>query len=195
MLFTTVAALLFPVVIMAVPAQKPAAGDSQCTPVTYVLSEYTLTRSPSYNFVSFNVESTYTVDSLHDDAVETGANCESDGVDLGSNNQCNIAGERTNNLVFDVKGSAGDASYRINHKWKCNNATWASTNDIQPPPLDCDTIENGENGETIACHSKPIIFTPQNARKLSDEDSKKAASKAKAAATKPSAKPSDCPKC
>ncbi|KZM20540.1 uncharacterized protein EKO05_0011093 [Ascochyta rabiei] len=195
MLFTTVAALLFPVTILAVPAQKPAAGDDKCTPVSYILSDYTLTRSPSFAFVSFNIESAFTVDSPYDDAVESGANCEADGADLGNDNECNIAGERTDKLVFDVKGSTGDASYRITHNWKCNNATWASVNDIQLPPLDCNAIEDGKDGETVTCHSKPIIFTPQNIRKLSSKDSKKTAGKAKGVATMPTAKPSDCPSC
>ncbi|KAJ4337772.1 hypothetical protein N0V95_008251 [Ascochyta clinopodiicola] len=191
MLFTTIASLLFPVVIMAVPAQKPAPGDDKCTPVSYILTDYTLTRSPSFAFVSFNIESTYTVDSQHDDAVESGANCEADGADLGNDNECNIAGERTSNLVFDVKGSTGDANYRITHHWKCNNGTWASTNDIQLPPLDCNAIEDGKDGETVTCHSNPIIFTPQNARKVPSKDTKKAAGKATAA----TAKPSRCPSC
>lgn len=120
MLFTTVAALVIPVAIMAAPAQKATAGDDQCTPVTYGLSEYTLSRSPSYNFVSFNIESKYPADSIHDDPVDAGANCEADGADLGSDNQCNIAGVRTSDLMFDVNGGPGDARYRIEHTWKCN---------------------------------------------------------------------------
>lgn len=120
MLFTTVAAVFFPAAVMALPAQKAGTADSICIPVSYILSEYTLSRSPSYNFVSFNIESTYTVDSAVDDPVDAGANCEADGADLGSSNECNIAGQRTRKLMFDVKGSAGDANYRIAHKWKCN---------------------------------------------------------------------------
>jgi hypothetical protein len=121
MLFTTVAALLFPVAIMAVPAQKPAQGDDECSPVSYIMSEYTLTRSPSYAFVSFNVQSTFTVDSRSDDAVTAGANCEADGVDIPKNdNKCNIAIQKTDNLTFDLMEGSGVPSYRIHHQWKCN---------------------------------------------------------------------------
>ena len=123
MLFTTVAALLFPVAIMAAPpAVRPAAGDDQCLPTTYVLSEYTLKRSPSYTFVSFNVESTYTVDSSHDDPVEDGINCEADGTVIGDNNECNFRGEKTRKVVFDSyqREDSDVPSYRITHTWECN---------------------------------------------------------------------------
>ncbi len=78
-----------------------------------------------------------------------------------------------------------------------SSATWTSVNDIELPPLDCDTIEDGKNGETIRCTSKPIIFAPQNTRKLSDNDKKKAAGKSEVAkpTTPPMAKSADCPKC
>ena len=121
MLFTTIAALLFPVAILAVPAGKPAAGDDQCLPVSYTLTEYTSTRSLSYVFVSFNVQSSYTIDSRVDDAVKAGANCEADGAEiLSSGNECNIAGEKVDNLIFGQRDGSSDASYRIRHEWQCN---------------------------------------------------------------------------
>ena len=121
MLFTTVAALLFPVAIMAVPAGKPAHGDDQCSPVSYIVSEYQLTRSPNYAFVNFNIESTFTVDSRSDDPVAAGANCEADGVDIPqSDNECNIAGQKTDNLTFDLKEGSGVPNYRIHHQYRCN---------------------------------------------------------------------------
>ncbi|KAH6611963.1 hypothetical protein C7974DRAFT_323981 [Boeremia exigua] len=198
MLCTTVAALLFPVAVMAFPAAKPANGVEVCLPVSYILTEYTIAKSPSYYFVSFNLQSSYTIDARVDDKVEDGANCEADGIEIHSGgNKCNIAGEKIDNLVFDLREGSGDPNYRIQHSWQCNNATWTSLNDIELPSLDCETTGNGKEGETTRCTSKPIIFIPQNGRKLSRDDKKKAAGKNEAA--KPSASPTikaaDCPKC
>ncbi|KAJ8110191.1 hypothetical protein OPT61_g6901 [Boeremia exigua] len=201
MRFATFPALLFPIAItaVAIPAGKPAAGDDQCLPVSYILSEYTLSRSSHYNYVSFNLQSSYTVDTHADDEVQAGANCEADGVEIHSNdNKCNIAGQKVDNLVFDLKDGSDDPSYRIHHEWQCNGATWTSVNEIELPPLDCETIEDNKDGKSIKCTSKPIIFAPQNARKLSDDDDeKKAAGKVEAAkpAVSHVAKPADCPKC
>lgn len=123
MLFTTVAALLFPVAIMAAPpVARPVSGDEHCLPTTYILSEYTLKRSPSYTLVSFNIESTYTVDSRQQDPVEKGINCEADGTVIGDNNDCNIQGKKTRQVVFDSYQTEDSdvPSYRITHTWKCN---------------------------------------------------------------------------
>ncbi|KAF2626438.1 hypothetical protein BU25DRAFT_98499 [Macroventuria anomochaeta] len=190
MLFTTVAALLFPVAIMAVPAQKPASGDDLCSPVSYILSEYTITHNSDYTFISFNIQSSYTVDSRANDPIKDGANCEADGAVIPNSNECNIKGKETDDLVFGLRKGSTDASYRIQHEWKCNDATWTSTNDITLPPLSCDAVEDGKNGDTVRCTVKPVIFTPQNVHKLSEDDlKKKVASKVKADA-KPTAQPS-----
>ena len=120
MLFTTVAALLFPVAIMAVPAQKPADGDYLCSPISYILSEYTISHNSDYNFISFNLQSSYTIDARATDPVKDGANCEADGAIIPNTNECNINGKKTSDLVFGLNNGTTDASYRINHKWKCN---------------------------------------------------------------------------
>lgn len=106
---------------MAVPAQKPAAGDDQCSPVSYVLSEYSRAINPDYGFVSFNVQSSYTVDSPASDPVKDGVNCEADGVIIPSgSNKCNIRGDKLEELVFDLRGRQDEAKYRIHHQWQCN---------------------------------------------------------------------------
>jgi hypothetical protein len=121
MQFFIIAALLFPAAIMAAPpVHKPASGNDQCLPTTYILSEYILKRSPTYAFVSFNVQTTYTADSDAVDPVQGGANCEADGVVLSNHNECNIAGGTTSNLVFDLRKSSEEANYRITHQWSCN---------------------------------------------------------------------------
>ena len=126
MLFSTVAALLLPAITMALPAQNPAtawdtATENTCVPLFYILTEYTLTVSPNYNYVSFNVQSTYTADSPNHDAVEAGANCEADGVEISSKvNKCNFKGLRTDKLVFFRKGRSDEAKYRLHHEWECD---------------------------------------------------------------------------
>lgn len=121
MLFTTVAALLFPVAILAAPAGKPDTDDEHCKPISYTLTEYVIAQSQSYYFVSFNVRSSYTTNSQAIDRVTAGANCEADGMEIRSGgNLCNMAGKRFNDLVFDLRAESGDTSYRLYHKWQCN---------------------------------------------------------------------------
>ncbi|KAF3043628.1 hypothetical protein E8E12_001609 [Didymella heteroderae] len=192
MLFTSVAALLFPVAIMAAPASKPAPGDDQCTPVAYTVSEYNRTTNPDYAFVSFNVQSSYIIDSRASDPVKAGVNCEADGAIISSNQfQCNTRGERLDELVCMLRGRQDEDRYRIHHRWQCNNATWESINNFDLLSVPCDHVEDGKNGDTVKCSFKSFVFTPQNVRKL--ENDKKATK-----AAKPTAKPSVCsnpPKC
>ncbi|KAJ4985892.1 hypothetical protein SVAN01_08581 [Stagonosporopsis vannaccii] len=194
MLFTRIVTFLFPVAILAVPTGEPATKGNLCQPVSYILTEYTLAKSPSYYFVSFNVQSSYTTDTRADDQVEVGANCEADGTEIhSSGNECNIAGERTKSLVFDLRARSGDANYRLHHKWQCNGAIWASENDIKLPSLDCQADGDGTNNKTLKCTSKPIIFTPQNIRMVDEKESDK--TKAANSHVEPTTKSTDCPKC
>lgn len=121
MLATTIAALLFPVAIMAVPPQKPATRDDRCTPVSYTLTEYVREISPDYGFVSFNIQSAFTAGSPAKDTVETGVNCEADGVTIpASSNKCNARGEKLEDLVFYLRGKQDEGRYRFHHQWQCN---------------------------------------------------------------------------
>lgn len=121
MLCTTFVALLLPIAIMAIPARKPATGDDQCAPVSYTLTEYVREANPDYNFVSFNIQTSYTVDSPAIDLVKAGVNCEADGVTIPSGSiQCNKKGEKLEDLAFMLRGKQSEANYRIHHKWQCN---------------------------------------------------------------------------
>lgn len=121
MLFISVAALLFPVAIMAAPASKPAAGDDQCAPVAYTVSEYNRSISPNSVTISFNVQADYTVDSRASDLVKNSVNCEADGAIISTRpNQCNAKGEKLEELVFMLTGKQDEDKYRIYHKWQCN---------------------------------------------------------------------------
>jgi hypothetical protein len=121
MLFSSVAALLFPVAIMAAPTSKPASGDDQCTPVAYTVSEYNRSISPNSVTISFNVQADYTIDSRVSDPVKDSVNCEADGAIISSRpRQCNAKGEKLEELVFMLTGEQEEGKYRIHHKWQCN---------------------------------------------------------------------------
>lgn len=122
MLFTSIAALLFPIAIMAAPANKPAAGDHQCPPIAYTVTEYTRTIGPDHAFISFNVQSDYTVYSDASDPVKAGVNCEVDGPFISplGQFQCNKKGEKLEELIFTLRATQDVGRYRIHHKWQCN---------------------------------------------------------------------------
>ncbi|KAJ4371024.1 hypothetical protein N0V86_008719 [Didymella sp. IMI 355093] len=92
-----------------------------CTPVSYILSEYNRKINPGYAFLSFNIQSSYTIDSPAKDPVGAGVNCEADGAIIDtSSKQCNDNGGKIDELVFMLRGRQDEDKYRIHHKWQCN---------------------------------------------------------------------------
>ncbi|KAF2996679.1 hypothetical protein E8E13_004475 [Curvularia kusanoi] len=167
MLFTKIATSLFPVAIIAAPAHKPQARVDDCVPVTYTLTEYVITASKSFYYVSFNVQSSYTANSPVDDVVSAGVNCEADGAEIPeSNNKCSIGGHKFDNVVFDRVGTSGETGYRLHHTWQCNDATWQSTTEVLFDQLNCGNGVDDNHGETVACNSGPVIVQPQNVQKV-----------------------------
>ena len=121
MLFTTIAALLFPVAAMAVPTLKPVNRQGECTPVTLTLTEYVVAESPVWNYVSFNAQTQYTANSPADDVLRQGVNCEADGVTIPKGDiQCNIGGHRIDDLTFQLKSTSGGRAYKLDHTWQCD---------------------------------------------------------------------------
>lgn len=121
MLFASAAALLFPFAIMAAPASKSAAGDDQCAPLVYTVTEYSRSISPNAAQISFNIQTDYTIDARVSDPVKDSVNCEADGAILSSSlKQCNTSGRRLEELVFMLTGKQDEDKYRLHHKWECN---------------------------------------------------------------------------
>jgi hypothetical protein len=86
--------------------------DSACTPVSYTLSDYSLTTSPSSGVVDFKLTSFFSVGN-GPDPVQYGAHCHSSGA---NSNECDVAGRR---LLFDLRGPLEQAYYQITHTWVC----------------------------------------------------------------------------
>ncbi|CAO2652776.1 Nn.00g021870.m01.CDS01 [Neocucurbitaria sp. VM-36] len=159
MRFTTLTTLLLPTAILAAPSSLSArAGDEQCAPTTYTLSDYTLVTSGSYAYVNFNFKSTFSDSTIIKDVVIGGANCQADGQTIPNSNECRVEGRK---LLFDLRGPQEQAYYQITHTWTCNDATWMSGNAIKVEPLNCN-----ESDGTRTCSGGPQTFAPQNVRKI-----------------------------
>ncbi|KAF1843315.1 uncharacterized protein K460DRAFT_357064 [Cucurbitaria berberidis CBS 394.84] len=159
MRFANSIAVLLPTAILAAPSSLSArAGDEQCAPTSYTLSNYTLSTSGSYAFVDFNFKSTFTDNSIINDAVIDGANCKADGPTIPNNNECRVEGRK---LLFDLRGPQEQAFYQITHTWVCNDATWMSGNSVKVEPLNC-----VDNAGTRICSGGPLSIVPQNVRKI-----------------------------
>jgi hypothetical protein len=119
MLFTLVAALLFPVAIVAAPTNNTVV-DAQCAPIAYTVTEYSRSISPNNATISFNVQADYTVDNRVRDKVKDSVNCEADGAIITPRpNQCNAKGKKLKELIFMLTGKQEEGNYRIDHKWAC----------------------------------------------------------------------------
>ena len=118
MRFNTLATILLPTAILAAPSSLSArAGDEQCAPTAYTLSDYTLTASGSYAYVNFNFKSTFSDSTIIKDVVIGGANCQADGPTIPNSNECRVEGRK---LLFDLRGPQEQAYYQITHTWTCN---------------------------------------------------------------------------
>lgn len=118
MLYTALATLLLPSVILAAPTTLgPRAGDELCGPTSYTLSDFVLATSESYAYVNFNFKSAFADGSSVQDTVSNGANCQVDGTAIPNSNECSTEGRK---LLFDLRGPQEQAYYQITHTWTCN---------------------------------------------------------------------------
>ncbi|RMZ73410.1 hypersensitive response inducing 1 [Pyrenophora seminiperda CCB06] len=142
---------------MPAPATLHARGDETCTPVSYTISDYTLTTSPTSGAVNFTIKSLFSIGSLND-SVQSGAHCSASGTSVPNSNECQVANRR---LLFDLRGPQDQAYYQITHTWSCNGGTWMSGNAVKIDPLNCYT-----EGNNRVCTGGPQTFAPQNVRKI-----------------------------
>ncbi|KAG9203407.1 hypothetical protein G6514_002774 [Epicoccum nigrum] len=162
MLFTTVAALLFPVAVMTAPTRKPITKEGECTPVTLTLTEYVVAEAASYTYISFNAQSQYIANSPADDVLRSGVNCEVDGVTIPTGDiQCNIGGHRIEDLTFQLTDTSGGRGYKLDHTWQCDGETWTSSTDVFFDVLSCETSWDSTNGQVVECSAQPEIVKPQ----------------------------------
>jgi hypothetical protein len=113
MLLPTILTLLSATVVLSAPTAR---DDSACTPVSYTLSDYVLTTSPSSGIVDFNLKSFFSVGN-GPDPVQYGAHCHGSGASVPNSNECDVAGRH---LLFDLRGPQEQAYYQITHTWACN---------------------------------------------------------------------------
>ncbi|KNG52218.1 hypersensitive response inducing protein 1 [Stemphylium lycopersici] len=161
---------------IATPAVN-ARDDAACAPISYTISNYTLTTSPSSGTVAFTFKSNFSDSGDIIDAVQNGACCSASGASVPNANACDVPGRR---LLFDLRGPQEQAYYQITHTWTCegfscfwsvfyepelihlcDRSTWMSGNAVKIDPLTCHT-----EGETRICTGGPLTVTPQNVRRI-----------------------------
>ncbi|KAK1909786.1 hypothetical protein P3342_007958 [Pyrenophora teres f. teres] len=157
MRFTSTITAVFASAVIAAPATLNVRDDEICTPVSYTISDYTLTTSSTSGIVDFTFQSAFSVRTL-DDPVQSGAHCGASGVSVPNSNECQVANRR---LLFDLRGPQEQAYYQIMHTWSCNGSTWMSGNAVRIDPLKCHT-----EGDKRVCTGGPQTFAPQNVRKI-----------------------------
>ncbi|KAF1830031.1 hypothetical protein BDW02DRAFT_602027 [Decorospora gaudefroyi] len=156
MRFTTILSTIFASTALAAPSMSTR-SDEICTPISYTISDYTLTTSPGSSSVTFTMKSIFPADNPTD-PVQQGAHCSGSGPTVPNNNVCAVANRR---LLFDLRGPQEQAYYQITHTWSCNGATWMSGTALKIEPLTCHT-----EAQKRICTAAPTTFVPGNVRRI-----------------------------
>ena len=87
MIFSTLITLL-PIVALAAPAALRVRASESCAPMSYTVSEFTLSTSETSASVHFNFKSTFDAKSNITDVVTIGATCSATGDSIPNINEC-----------------------------------------------------------------------------------------------------------